>query len=115
MRVELTVWLRLDGDTVAEAGFVGTGCATSRASASMTTQAVAGRTRGEGEAPFDGVHSLVTGRSDPATAAGTLGRSLAALGGASRFPVRDRCASLAWHTMTRALDDRGQLLPASSD
>ena len=85
---ELTVWLRLDGDTVAGAGFVGAGCAISRASASMMTQAVTGRTRAEAEALFDGVHALVTGRSDPTAAAGTLGRSLAALGGVSRVPVR---------------------------
>jgi nitrogen fixation NifU-like protein len=101
---ELTVWLRLDGETVAEVGFVGVGCAISRASASMMTQAVKGKTRGEAAALFEGVHALVTGRSDPAAAAGTLGRSLAALGGVARFPIRVKCASLAWHTMKAALD-----------
>ena len=100
---ELTVWLRLDGDTVADVGFVGAGCAISRASASMMTQAVKGRTRAEAEALFDGVHALVTGRGDVPRE--SLGRSLAALGGVSRFPVRVKCASLAWHTMKAALGD----------
>ena len=102
---ECTVWLRVERDTISEARFVGAGCAISRASASMMTQAVRGKTRAEAEALFDGVHALVTGRGDPATAATSLGRSLAALGGVSRFPIRVKCASLAWHTMRAALRD----------
>jgi nitrogen fixation NifU-like protein len=93
---ELTVWLRLDGDTVGDVRFVGSGCAISRASASMMTQAVKGKTRAEAEA------------SAPADARATVGRSLAALGGVSRYPVRVKCASLAWHTMKAALGSDGQ-------
>jgi nitrogen fixation NifU-like protein len=87
---ELTVWLRLDGDTVGDVRFVGSGCAISRASASMMTQAVKGKTRAG------------------ADARATVGRSLAALGGVSRYPVRVKCASLAWHTMKAALGSDGQ-------
>jgi nitrogen fixation NifU-like protein len=102
---EVTVWLRVDdGGRVAEARFTGTGCAISQASASMMTQAVAGRTRAEAEVLFDAVHALVTGRGGPDTAA-AVGRSLASLGGVSRFPVRVKCASLAWHTMRAALHE----------
>jgi nitrogen fixation NifU-like protein len=105
---ELTVWLRLDGDTVGDVRFVGSGCAISRASASMMTQAVKGKTRAEAEALFHAVHALVTGASAPADARATVGRSLAALGGVSRYPVRVKCASLAWHTMKAALGSDGR-------
>ena len=104
---EVTVWLRVEGDTVADVRFVGSGCAISKASASMMTQAVAGKTRAEAAALFEGVHALVTGRLAPATAQASLGRSLAALGGVSRFPVRVKCASMAWHTMKAALAESG--------
>ena len=100
---ELTVWLRVENDTVAEARFVGSGCAISKASASLMTQAVKGKTRAEAAELFERVHALVTGRSDADAARESLGRSLAALGGVSRFPVRVKCASLAWHTMNAAL------------
>ncbi len=102
---EVTVWLRVHDGRVAEARFAGSGCAISRASASMMTQAVAGKTAAEAERLFEGVHALVTGRSDPTDAPASLGRSLAALGGVSRFPIRVKCASLAWHTMKAALAD----------
>ena len=100
---ELTVWLRVEDDTVAEARFVGSGCAISKASASLMTQAVKGKTRAEAAELFERVHALVTGRGDLDAARASLGRSLAALGGVSRFPVRVKCASLAWHTMKAAL------------
>lgn len=100
---ECRVWLRLDGETVADVSFTGTGCAISRASASLMTGAVRGRTRGEAERLFERFRDLVTGKLAAADARGELGQ-LAALGGVSRFPVRVKCASLAWHTMKSALD-----------
>jgi nitrogen fixation NifU-like protein len=100
---ELTVWVKLAGDRIDDVSFVGAGCAISKASASMMTQAVAGKTRAEAAALFEGVHALVTGRLAPAAAQASVGRSLAALGGVSRFPVRVKCASMAWHTMKAAL------------
>lgn len=100
----LTVWVALDGDTLADVRFVGEGCAISKASASLMTQAVRGKSRDEALALFERFHALVTGReAAPASLRGELG-SLAALAGVSRFPIRVKCASLAWHTLKAALE-----------
>jgi nitrogen fixation NifU-like protein len=99
----VTVWVRVDGDTIADVSFVGSGCAISKASASLMTTTVKGKTRAEADAIFAQFHDLVTGHaSDTAT----LGR-LAAFGGVSRFPMRVKCASLAWHALRAALDGQG--------
>ena len=104
----LTLWLDLDGDRIRDVRFVGEGCAISKASASMMTQAVKGKTREEAEVLFEQFHALVTGRSPRAEGQGpraeepSLG-SLRAFGGVSRFPVRVKCASLAWHALKGAL------------
>jgi len=111
----LTLWLDLDGDRIRDVRFVGEGCAISKASASMMTQAVKGKTREEAEALFEQFHALVTGRGPRAESRGpraegrgpraeepSLG-SLRAFGGVSRFPVRVKCASLAWHALKGAL------------
>ncbi len=98
---EMTVWLKLDGDAITDASFVGQGCAVSKASASLMTAAVKGRTRAEAEALFDRMHRLVTGTL-PADEREGLG-ALAALSGVSRFPMRVKCASMAWHALHEAL------------
>ena len=95
---QLTVWLKLDGDRVADVSFQGSGCAISKASASLMTQAVRGKTREEATALFEKFHGLVTGRGT----GDDLG-SLKAFSGVSRFPLRVKCASLAWHAMKSAL------------
>ena len=97
----LTLWLKLDGDRIADVSFVGTGCAISKASASMMTAEVKGKTREEAERLFDRFHALVTGKLGAAEQQ-SLGR-MAAFAGVSRFPARVKCASLAWHTMRAAL------------
>jgi nitrogen fixation NifU-like protein len=103
-----TVYLKLEGDRVADASFKGAGCSISTASASLMTDALKGKTRAEAEALFDRFHRLVT--SDPSRAAENaapeLGK-LAVFAGVCEFPVRVKCASLAWHTMKAALDGRG--------
>jgi len=99
---QLTVWLRMEEDTIADVSFVGTGCAISKASASMMTAAVKGKTREEAERLFTRFHDLVTGKLDAAAGHESLGR-LAAFAGVSRFPARVKCASLSWHTMHAAL------------
>ena len=100
---QITVWLKLDGDVVTDVRFVGQGCAISQASASLMTQAVKGKTRAEALDLFERVHEMVLGKTPAPTGPnGPLG-SLAALGGVSRFPVRVKCASLAWHPMKAAL------------
>lgn len=100
---QLTVWLRVEGDVVADVSFQGVGCAISRASASLMTQAVKGKTRDEAVALFENVRGLVTGGAVGELASTQLG-SLRALAGVSRFPMRVKCASLAWHAMKSAMD-----------
>jgi nitrogen fixation NifU-like protein len=97
-----TVFLELDGETIKDIGFTGSGCAISKASASVMSTTVKGKTREEAERYFDTFHRLVTG---DATGLSTdeLGR-LAAFSGVSEFPARVKCASLAWHTLRTALD-----------
>lgn len=101
-RLDLT--LRMDGDRLTDLKFEGQGCAISMASASLMSEAVKGRQRGEIERLFEQVHGVITGRS--AAAARELGK-LAALGGVAEFPARVKCASLCWHTLQAALADSG--------
>jgi len=106
----VTVWVRLDDDEVIQdASFQGSGCAISKASASLMTCAVKGRTRQEAEELFRRFNRLVTGTVDPAEAE-TLGK-LAVFSGVSEFPVRVKCASLSWHALKSALDAPGHLVP----
>jgi nitrogen fixation protein NifU and related proteins len=99
---QLTVWVRMGGDVIDDVSFRGAGCAISRASASLMTAAVKGKTRREAEALFDRFRQLVTGTL-PAAETETLGK-LAVFSGVSAFPVRVKCASLSWHTLKAALD-----------
>jgi nitrogen fixation protein NifU and related proteins len=98
----LTVWLRMDGDLIQDAAFQGSGCAISRASASLMTMEVKGKTRRQAEDLFERFRRLVTGSLEPAEAQ-SLGK-LAAFAGVSEFPVRVKCASLSWHALRAALD-----------
>ena len=98
---EVTVWLKVENGTSADASFVGTGCAISKASASMMTQAIKGKSLAEADVLFAGFHGMVTGqpRDDDMTALGKL----KVFSGVARFPSRVKCASLAWHAMREAL------------
>jgi nitrogen fixation protein NifU and related proteins len=98
----LTVWLRMDGDIIQDAAFQGSGCAISRASASLMTVAVKGKTRTEAEDLFNRFRRLVTGPVAP-NEARSLGK-LAAFAGVAEFPARVKCASLSWHALHAALD-----------
>ena len=100
---QLKVYLRMDEGVVREVSFVGTGCAISKASASMMTQAVKGRTRGEALALFDEFHRMVTGELDEESEENRLGR-LKIFAGVRDYPARVKCASLPWHTMHAALE-----------
>jgi nitrogen fixation protein NifU and related proteins len=99
---EVTVWVRMNGDVIDDVSFEGAGCAISRASASLMTGAVKGKSRAEAVALFERFQRLVTGKSggEPPE---TLGK-LAVFSGVSAFPVRVKCASLAWHTLRSALE-----------
>ena len=105
----LTVWLKFDGDTVTDVTFQGVGCAISKASASLMTQAIKGRTRAQAAEVFDTVHRLVTGNENDPTVIKELGQ-LRALGGVSKFPMRVKCASLAWHALKSAMDGHEPLV-----
>ncbi|MBK6749481.1 MAG: SUF system NifU family Fe-S cluster assembly protein [Acidobacteria bacterium] len=98
----LRVYVSLDGDTVTDVAFKGSGCAISKASASMMTQAVKGKTKAEAEHIFDEFHKMVTGDLDIETDENDLGK-LKIFAGVLEFPARVKCASLSWHTLNAAL------------
>lgn len=100
---QLTLWLKLDGDRIADVSFQGNGCAISRASASLMTTAVKGHTKAEALAMFEGFHHLITG--EPVPEAATLPPKLAAFAGVAEYPMRVKCAGLAWHALRNALKD----------
>ena len=105
-----TVYLDLEGDTIRDIRFEGSGCAISKASASMMTQVVKGKTRAEAEELFGRFHELVTGHA-PANGQADSRRptelgKLAVFSGVSEFPVRVKCATLAWHTLNAALEGK---------
>lgn len=103
----VTVHLRFEDGVVKDVGFQGNGCAISTASASLMTQAVKGRSAAEVETLFDAFHRLVT--SNPQHEADDEGvGKLAVLGGVREYPVRVKCATLAWHTLRSALAGAGK-------
>ena len=101
-----TVFLKTDGDTIQEVSFTGSGCAISKASASVMSSTVKGKSRSEAERLFETFHRLVTGDASGLSAA-DLGR-LAAFSGVSEFPARVKCATLAWHTLKTALEGKDE-------
>lgn len=110
-----TVYIELDSEDsetgkIRDISFQGSGCAISKASASMMTQALKGKSRAEAEELFDRFHKLVTGQLAPGNT--DLGK-LSVFAGVSEFPVRVKCATLAWHTLRAALE--GQKEPASTE
>ena len=92
----------MDGDRIADVAFEGSGCAISKASASLMTEAVKGKTVAEAEALFVRFHDLVTSPPDEPVTTSGLGK-LAVFAGVREFPARVKCASLAWHTLMAAL------------
>jgi nitrogen fixation protein NifU and related proteins len=99
----LDLFLHVEADRIADVGFQGSGCAISRASASLMTDAVKGRSLGEARDLFERFHRMVT--TPPDQGVEDLGK-LSVLSGVREFPVRVKCASLAWHTLKAALDRR---------
>lgn len=100
---QLTVYLRIENDAIADVSFEGHGCAISKASASLMTEAVKGRPVAEVEALFRDFHALLT---DVPPADRDFGK-LQALAGVRDFPARVKCATLAWHTLHNALSGAG--------
>jgi len=103
-----TVYVDVQGDAIRDIAFQGTGCAISKASASMMTQSLKGKSAGEAEELFTKFHDLVTGQGT----GDNIGK-LAAFSGVSEFPLRVKCATLAWHALRAAL--RGEKEAVSTE
>jgi nitrogen fixation NifU-like protein len=104
-----TVYLKMDGEKIQDVSFQGSGCAISKASASMMTQSVKGKTLAEAEKIFEQFHKLVTGAAGHNGTQEELGK-LAVFSGVSEFPVRVKCATLAWHTLHAALEGKQETI-----
>jgi nitrogen fixation NifU-like protein len=102
-----TLYLKFDGDSIADVSFQGAGCAISKASASVMSAEVKGKTREEAERLFDRFHRLVTGANGDVSDDASLGK-LEAFSGVSEFPARVKCASLPWHTLRAAIQNKEQ-------
>ena len=96
----LSLYLTVDDGVIKDVGFQGSGCAISKASASLMTSALKGKTVGEARELYDRFHRLVTEGPEKA---GDMGK-LAVLSGVCQFPTRVKCASLVWHTMKNAIE-----------
>ena len=105
-----TIYARMDGDVLKELTFQGSGCAISKASASLLTESLKGKTRAEMKCLFDKVHDLVTtGNLD-----GDVGK-LAALAGVHKFPARVKCAILPWHAVMAAVEGKSESVTTESE
>ena len=106
---KFTLYLKLEDDRIVDVSFQGTGCAISTASASILTETLKGKTRAEAESLFEAFHDLVTGKPAGNGNNPDLGK-LAVFSGVSEFPVRVKCATLAWHTLRSALGGEESLV-----
>lgn len=97
-----TVFLDLEGEAIRDIGFQGAGCAISKASASMMTQMLKGKTKADAAKLFEQFHALVTGEAENSDEVGKL----AVFAGVRKFPARVKCATLAWHTLQSALEGK---------
>src|SRR2546425_10301021 len=109
---QLNIYLQVEDDQLKDVSFEGSGCAISKASASMMTAAVKGKTKQEAELLFDEFHKMVKGQLNPHSDPNHLGR-LTIFAGVCEFPARVKCASLSWHTVRAALE--GTAEPVSTE
>ncbi len=101
----VTVYIKVEGDIVTDVTFEGSGCAISTASASLMTESLKGKTLDEARALFQRFHGLVTGEGEQTSEGPGLGK-LAVFAGVCQYPARVKCATLAWHTVSAALDKK---------
>ena len=106
----LKLSLTLDGDVIKDAGFTGSGCCISKASASLLTDAVKGRTKAEVKVLFEKVHTMVTTGQN----VGDVGK-LAVFAGVHKYPARVKCAILAWHAVMAALEGKQEPVSTESE
>ena len=105
-----TIYAVIDGDVIKDIGFQGSGCAISKASASILTDSLKGKTKSEVKALFDKVHEMVTtGKSNDG-----LGK-LAVFAGVHKFPARVKCAILPWHAAVAAVEGRQEPVTTEKD
>lgn len=104
----LRVYVEMDGDAVKDVAFKGSGCAISKASASMMTQIIKGKSKQEAETLFHEFQKMVTGELDAETDENSLGK-LKIFAGVLEFPARVKCASLSWHTLHAALNEEAEV------
>ena len=109
---QLTLFVVVENDVIVDVGFKGSGCAISKASASLMTGAVKGKTVAEAESLFAGFREMVTSEHDADIDEEALDK-LAVFSGVREFPVRVKCATLAWHTLHAALEKEGE--PVSTE
>ena len=105
---QLKVFLKLEDERVKDVAFVGSGCAISKASASMMTQVIKGKNREQAEVLFDEFHRMVLGEMDEESEENSLGK-LKIFAGVREFPARVKCASLSWHTLHAALNNETEV------
>jgi nitrogen fixation protein NifU and related proteins len=104
-----TVYVHLENGLIQEVSFEGSGCAISKASASVMSSMLRGKPLDEARELIDIFHDLVTGQADPLDHIDKLGK-LAAFSGVSDYPARVKCASLAWHTLRAALENKDEVV-----
>ena len=107
-----TIYLKMDGNTISDVSFKGAGCAISKSSASVMTTLLKGKTREEAEVLFQRFHHLVTSPMDVEVDETNLGK-LQVFSGVREFPVRIKCATLAWHALIAALEEKAD--PVSTE
>lgn len=110
----LKLYLDWDGKKILDVGFQGSGCAISKASASMMTVAIKGKTKEEALEIFEKFHKMLAGKLDAKKHEGALGR-LSAFSGVCEFPVRVKCATLAWHTLRAALEGKEEKVSTENE
>jgi nitrogen fixation NifU-like protein len=106
------VEIELEGEVIRDIAFQGSGCAISKASASMMTAGLKGKTVGEAEEAFERFHQMLTEPRPSEEASAAMGK-LAAFAGVREFPIRIKCATLPWHTLNAALAGRAE--PVSTE
>lgn len=104
---QYAVYLNIDDGRIEDVGFKGSGCAISKASASLMLETVKGKTLSEAESLIQDIHNLLTGEKSSHSGEIDVGK-LEALGGVREFPMRVKCATLAWHILNAAIHDREQ-------
>jgi len=105
---KMKLYVRIEGDRIADVAFQGSGCAISKASASIMTDAIKGKTLAEAETLYGKFHDLVTGPPDVKADGAGLGK-LAVFSGVREFPARVKCATLPWHTLEMALKSANEV------